>query len=161
MKHFSAPACLICHRNFGTEEALNQHMAAKHRNQSMNVAGPLCIECGGTAEIVGGETIYPHRPDLYDKRFWLCTCGAYCGCHGVTTRPLGNPCGPETRRARMAAHAAFDPIWRRKEMGRREAYTWLSQRMGLEFERTHIGMFTKEQAHEVVRHCRDRRRVVA
>lgn len=155
MKPFS---CAVCSRLFGSTEGLTQHERVKGHAKS--AAAPdddvTCIECGGSTELVGGDRIYPHRPDLYGKRFWLCACGAYCGCHGVTTRALGNPCGPETRRARMAAHEAFDPLWKSRLMDRRGAYTWLAGQMDLPFDKTHIGMMTAAQAWEVVRHCRER-----
>lgn len=163
MKSF---ACQHCSRAFKSELALADHSRDSHsvaRNVSVAIVNeaPTCIECGSATALVTGEAIYPHRPDLYSKKFWLCECGAYCGCHGVTERPLGNPCGSATRHARMAAHRVFDPIWKSREMGRREAYTWLSEMMGLAPEQTHIGMFTRDQALEVVRHCRERRRVAA
>lgn len=157
--------CPDCDRRYSSEEALRDHRRDSHGIDELAVIekspDPTCIECGATARIVGGEVVYPHRPDLYGKRFWLCECGAYCGCHGITTRALGNPCGPDTRRARMLAHEAFDPLWRSKKMARRDAYTWLSEQMGLHPEQTHIGMMTREQALEVVRHCNARGRSLA
>ena len=42
----------------------------------------LCDYCGGAAKLVGGEVIYPHRPDLAELKFWHCApCRAYVGCH--------------------------------------------------------------------------------
>ena len=39
-----------------------------------------CPYCGKDAALVTGDKIYPHRPDLYDRNFWLCTaCDAYVG----------------------------------------------------------------------------------
>jgi hypothetical protein len=152
-------SCATCKRLFATEEGLADH--GRNKRHATTIAELVeivkCIECGSSADLVTGERIYPHRPDLYHKRFWLCACGAYCGCHGVTTRPLGNPCGAETRRARMAAHEAFDPLWRSRQMDRRAAYSWLSLCMDLDRDKTHIGMMTAAQAWEVVRHCRERR----
>ena len=109
-----------------------------------------CMECGRAAALVGGERIYPHRPDLYAKNFWLCTCGAYCGCHPGGVTPLGFPCGPETRRARNAAHTAFDPLWTQREMSRASAYAWLSKVTGIPPRDCHIGMMTAAQARGVV-----------
>lgn len=149
--------CPRCERSFTSEEGLADHARVKHSDSASLGSDPTCIECGATAKLVGGKAIYPHRPDLYGKRFWLCECGAYCGCHGITARPLGNPCGPDTRRARMAAHEAFDPLWRSRKMGRREAYSWLSVQMDLPSEQTHIGMMTRAQALAVVRHCQARK----
>jgi len=121
------------------------------------MGAPVCIECGSTANLVGGKRIYPHRPDLYEKKFWLCSCGAYCGCHPGTTAALGSPAGPVTRKARSAAHAAFDPLWKRGEMSRKGAYAWLSQATGIDGDRCHIGMMTAEQARLVVDVVRSRR----
>lgn len=111
---------------------------------------PTCIECGGLASLVDGKAIYPHRPDLYAKSFYRCECGAYCGCHPKTIKPLGYPCGPTTRKARSAAHAAFDPLWRKGTMNRRDAYLWLAKHMNIPAASCHIGMMTEDQAKKVV-----------
>lgn len=112
----------------------------------MSAMAPLCIECGNAASLVGGERIYPHRPDLFSKKFYLCDCGAYCGCHPGSMKPLGFPCGPATRRARSAAHEAFDPIWRDQMMSRSDAYKWLAETTGIDPEKCHIGMMTEAEA---------------
>lgn len=109
-----------------------------------------CIECGSAARLTDGRTIYPHRPDLFSKAFWLCDCGAYCGCHPNTTQALGSPCGPITRKAQSAAHAAFDPLWRSKKMTRQSAYAWLTEAIGIPRERCHMGMMTADEARRVV-----------
>lgn len=114
------------------------------------MSGVTCIECGQFARVVGGKVIYPHRRDLYAKKFWLCDCGAYCGCHPGTANALGNPCGPETRKARSAAHAAFDPIWQRGDMPRKAAYKWLAEAANIPVERCHMGMMTSAEAMRVV-----------
>lgn len=109
--------------------------------------------------MVTGEIIYPHRPDLYHKNFWLCDqCGAYCGCHpgGSGRKALGYPCDARTRKARNAAHRAFDPLWRHGNMTRKQAYKWLSDKMGLTRDETHISMFNFNQYLDVERHCRER-----
>jgi hypothetical protein len=117
----------------------------------MSMDSPTCIECGRHTDKATGEAIYPHRPDLRNKRFWLCRCGAYVGCHSSTWRPLGYPCGPETRKARMAAHDAFDHLWRGGPMSRGDAYAWLGEVMRLPPEECHIGMMSEAQAREAAR----------
>jgi hypothetical protein len=115
---------------------------------------PPCLECGSTdAREVSGETIYPHRPDLFSKRLWLCSCGAYVGCHPNSNVPLGAPAGEQTRRARMAAHAVFDPLWKSGERSRREAYRWLAERMGMNADECHIGRMTLAQARRAAEIC--------
>ena len=50
----------------------------------------------------------------------------------------------------MAAHAAFDPVWKSGRMARSEAYSWLSKQLGIRPEDTHIGMFDVEMCNQVV-----------
>jgi hypothetical protein len=97
-----------------------------------------------------GAVIYPHRPDLHSKSFWQCDCGAYCGCHPGTTTALGSPCGPETRKARSAAHAAFDPYWKLGKMTRSAAYKRLADELGIKRADCHIGMMDAVTARRVV-----------
>lgn len=143
-------------------------MAARHRQhgkrkaEAEKLARVDCGECGKPAGLVTGETVYPHRPDLHALPFWrCCACQAYVGCHDGTFKPKGTPCGPETRGARIAAHAAFDPLWRRKMAkdglnqghARALAYRWLSEQLGTEPDKTHIGMFDRATALRVVEIC--------
>lgn len=105
-----------------------------------------CPYCGGPAELVAGDAIYPHRPDLYERLFWRCApCAAWCGTHKGTTRPLGRLAGSELRALRSAVHAAFDPLWRSGEMTRSDAYRRLSESMGIDFDDCHVGMFDEDQ----------------
>lgn len=112
---------------------------------------PRCSNCGTVATLVTGAKIYPHRQDLYKKRFWLCVeCGAYCGCHPGSTKPLGTPADAETRKARSAAHFAFDVIWRSGRIPRWEAYAWLAQQLELPTHLCHIGMFDVDTCRRVI-----------
>lgn len=96
---------------------------------------------------------------------WLCECGAYTGCHAGTEKPLGRPAGPETRKARMAAHAAFDPLWQAKmratgcskSKARRAGYLWLGGELDLDPEDCLIASMTRAYALQVVALCKRRR----
>jgi hypothetical protein len=121
-----------------------------------------CPYCGAEVKLVGGEAIYPHRPDLFEKRFWQCApCQAYVGCHGNTTEPLGRLANAELRQAKMAAHRAFDPLWReypkeeRKER-RKGAYAWLSKALNVPPDECHIGMFDEALCRRVVEVCEEK-----
>ena len=114
----------------------------------------VCMECGAKASLVSGKEVYPHRPDLYSKKFWRCGCGAYVGCHGGGTQPLGYPAGPATRKARLAAHAAFDPLWKRGQMKRGQAYRWLGEQLGQRPGETHISWMDAATATRVVEVCK-------
>jgi hypothetical protein len=122
---------------------------------------PVCLECGQDAVLKTGADVYPHRPDLAGLQFWVCTCGARCGCHKGTDKPLGNPCGPETAGARSAAHREFDVLWQAKittgatqKDARHAAYTWLAGQLELPSELTHISMMDRDTARRVVEICK-------
>jgi len=121
-----------------------------------------CPYCSQPAQFVSGAVIYPHRGDLATKQFWRCEpCDAYCGCHANTTTPLGRLANASLRKAKIAAHAAFDPLWRNKHVNarpkaRRDAYKWLAAGLGLRPADTHIGMFDEAQCARVVELCRER-----
>lgn len=114
-----------------------------------------CPYCGQQAVYVGGDAVYPHRPDLRGKRFYVCRdCDARVGCHPNSSAPLGRLANGELRRMKMAAHAAFDPLWRGGGKTRHEAYRWLADALGIPFERCHIGEFDEAQCRATVTACR-------
>ena len=121
----------------------------------------VCSYCKQAALLVsGGGAIYPHRADLFEKKFWQCVpCGAYVGCHGNGdgTVPLGRLANTNLRQAKIEAHAAFDPLWSSGEISRRQAYAWLSSVMRLLPHDTHIGFFDVNQCNEVVAFVNQRR----
>lgn len=118
--------------------------------------GLRCPYCGMDAELVGGDVIYPHRPDLHGKMFWSChPCQAYVGCHDGTINPLGRLANAELRAAKISAHMAFDPLWRgSNSRSRRSAYRWLASRLGIKEGECHIGMFDVAMCKRVVEVCR-------
>lgn len=116
---------------------------------------PVCPYCRKFSESVTGADVYPHRRDLKDKRFFLCSpCQAWVGTHW-DGRPLGTIAKEELRKARSEAHALFDPLWRdRVAFGnRKEAYSWLAVRMGVDERDCHIGMMDEDQCRHVADIC--------
>lgn len=123
------------------------------------MTAPACPYCGRQAELVTGATIHPHRPDLHAKYFWLCSpCSAWVGTHrgGRNHQPLGRLANADLRFAKQAAHAAFDPLWRRCGMRRGGAYKWLADQLGIPADKCHIGMFDVSTCERVVAVCRAR-----
>ena len=126
---------------------------------------PICLYCSSASVLVGGDAIYPHRPDLYQFKFWQCApCDAFVGCHkfgaisdGVRSDgalPLGRLANAELRKAKRSAHAAFDPLWHNGYFdSRRDAYKWLAKKLGISRKVCHIGMFDVTQCRMVVSHC--------
>jgi hypothetical protein len=127
----------------------------------MSTAAPICPYCSIPAMKTDGVEIYPHRPDLAAKMFWKCErCGAYCGCHGNTDRPLGVPANAQLRRARMILHERLlDPLWMEADRNpiytpesnnarrmirakaRSRVYRYLAQQLGIDRKNCHTGMF--------------------
>jgi hypothetical protein len=130
-----------------------------------------CPYCGSGVKRVLGKAIYGDRgPNLADLPFWACerypTCDAYVGCHPGTETPLGRLANKELRKWKSAAHAAFDPLWKRKLEQRRaeqgqypkarargSGYKWLAEQLGIPPEDCHVGMFDVETCRRVVELC--------
>lgn len=118
------------------------------------MTNPICPYCNQISKGVGGDVIYPHRPDLGSKWFYLCkACSAYVGCHPNTKNSLGRLANAELRKWKSIAHKAFDPLWRDGHMKRSEAYQALATEMDIEKKDCHIGMFNVEQCKKVYAIC--------
>lgn len=127
---------------------------------SEQIACPYCTQ---PAELVGGNAIYPNRPDLFAKFFWRCEpCKAWVGCHppvkhprrpgkGDGTVPMGRLANDELRKLKQRAHAAFDPLWKNEDMTRRQAYEWLAEQLGIPVESCHIGMMDESECRAVIK----------
>lgn len=95
-----------------------------------------CCGCFKDAlcDLVTGEEIYPHRPDLYKLPFWQCPdCNNYVGCHHKTanpTKPLGVIPTPELRRYRSKVHKTLDPLWQCGLVSRKRLYKLISDGLG-------------------------------
>lgn len=112
-----------------------------------------CPYCSNAAKLVTGQVIYPHRPDLYDRKFYQCSpCDAWVGVHIGTDKPLGRLANAELRKAKMAAHAVFDPTWKGKTpkgKARKAAYRELADQFGIRGH-IHIGEMDVDQCKRVV-----------
>lgn len=124
----------------------------------------VCPYCDKPAVLVTGAAIYPHRPDLFGKKFWQCKpCEAHVGCHeagkgeGDGTKPLGRLANAELRKWKSRAHSLFDPLWKTRTMRRKEAYAWLAQSLGISAANCHIGMFDVDQCKRTVEVCATRK----
>jgi hypothetical protein len=86
----------------------------------------------------------------YGTNMYVCRrCDASVGTYGRSKRPMGELANAELRDARKKAHSVFDLMWQRGHMTRSQAYKWLSWKMSLSPELTHIGMFNEEQCKDV------------
>lgn len=111
----------------------------------------FCPYCGKQAEYVDSKIIYHGRS--YGMIYICRPCDAYVGVHDGTDVPKGSLANARVRYWRRLAHAAFDPLWQSGKFYRRRgaAYTWLSEKLGLPKEETHIGMFDVDNCKKVIR----------
>lgn len=119
-----------------------------------------CPYCGKLAEFVDSAEVYHGRS--YGMIYLCRPCDAYVGCHeyGDGDVPKGRLANAELRRWKIAAHDAFDPLWKYGPFKHRRnaAYAWLAEQMGLPKEKTHIGMFDVAECQQVIQICKERKR---
>jgi len=92
-----------------------------------------CCKCRKhvNAELTTGQTVYPHRTDLYKNKYYICPhCKSYVGCHNNTTRPLGCIPTNELKIARRKLHNKMDPLWKEGKISRKELYNRISKELG-------------------------------
>lgn len=115
-----------------------------------------CDECASPSiALVDKKEVYGPFSE-HDGELWMCLeCRAYVSCHEGTDRPMGTMANEATRRARVRAHKAFDPLWktRRDGHGRRWWYSWLAGQLEVPLEHCHIAMFTQTQCEQVIEAC--------
>lgn len=124
-----------------------------------------CHYCGQPARLVDGHWVYPHRPDLKSKVFWMCDpCDAWVGCHkakkdggrGNGTLPLGRLANTRLRKLKQEAHRVFDPLWKNGPFrNRTSAYRWLSRQLDISYADCHIGLFDDVTCERVINTVRE------
>jgi hypothetical protein len=119
------------------------------------ITASICPYCLEKPELVDSKTIYGKS---YGMMHLCRPCNAYVGCYKGSDVPLGRLADKDLREAKMAAHKAFDPVWKDGGMSRREAYQWLASQLDIPEEFCHIGMFDKEICEDVAEKLFDMRR---
>lgn len=123
------------------------------------MTAPNCPYCGRVSELVTGDVLYRTRSDLADKFFYRCRpCDASVGCHPNTKKPLGTLANNALRQKRRAAHAEFDPLWKKDGKyrvfnSRSDAYIWLAAELDKN-EEVHIGSSDDETCDQIIAICR-------
>lgn len=120
-----------------------------------------CPYCGEPAELLRGseadELLHRSRRRS-DSPVWACVgCNACVGCHTGTEMPLGTLADPATRASRVAAHAAFDSLWKHGDapdgetppMTRGAAYDWMAATLGIDPALAHIAALDRYQCEDL------------
>lgn len=71
----------------------------------------------------------------------------------INRKALAAPPGGPLARARIEAHAAFDPLWKSGTMSRRSAYDWLAIQLRLPVAACHMVLFDEAMCQRVVAVC--------
>lgn len=123
-----------------------------------------CPYCCSEVDLVDSSIVY--NGVSYGLIYKCSNCISYVGCHPNTTIPLGKLANNELRFWKKEAHKYFDQLWIRKKINkiyrvflpdtsnRKKAYIWLSQKLGISIDDTHIGMFDVDTCKKVVEICK-------
>lgn len=114
----------------------------------MNNKPVLCVECGTECSLVKGRDVFPQDASKHNEHYWLChSCYAYIGCFkagygkGDGTLALGTAANAVTRKAREELHSAFNDIWRKRLISRRDAHIAMAKALGIPSEDCVINNF--------------------
>lgn len=132
----------------------------------MSAQKVICAYCQQPARFLPSSEMLYHGRD-FGPAYFCKADDAWVGCHPGTGKPLGRLANKELRQAKMAAHSAFDPIWKaifqrkhaadptyKKHHARGGRYKALALALGIKSTECHIGMFDVATCRRVVEICK-------
>ena len=93
----------------------------------------FCCNCEKDVDtnIIYGDTVYPHRKDLKNLKFFQCKfCLHSVGTHKHSGEPLGVIPTVQLKERRQYIHSIMDPLWRKGTVPRKTIYKYLSKVIG-------------------------------
>jgi hypothetical protein len=102
----------------------------------------ICPYCGAQALLREGSFLFENP---YINHLYVCVrypaCDAYVAAHENTKKPMGSLANGALRKKRLLAHQYFDQLWKGVSpvFTRKQAYNWLSDKLGGHLRRMHIG----------------------
>lgn len=118
---------------------------------------PICPYCGRRSVLRPAEYVYGDNTISAGSFLYVCSgypeCGAYVGVYEGSRKPKGTLADSELRNKRIRAHRAMDTLVRAGCMSRDGVYVWLSSRLNLPYEETHIGYFSDYFCEQAIREC--------
>lgn len=116
--------------------------------QRLVLEGKRCAYCAAQTLLVDSAEVYHGRS--YGP-IWRCRpCDAHVGCHKGTHNALGRVAKADLRKAKMAFHEAFDPLWKSGKWNRNALYAELAKRMNMDKELCHGGMMDLKQCEQAI-----------
>lgn len=154
--------CAIEFRGTDTHFMLSPEELDDNGKRKVGPRRVICPYCGEECEAMTGAEVWPHLPKLAANRLYVCRpCDARVGVHEGTWIPKGSPANAALRRARMAAHAVFDPMVVKKQRrdacsrnhARAAAYAWLARQLAIDPKDCHIAMMGLADCQRVIFVC--------
>ncbi len=122
-----------------------------------------CPYCGAEAKLRPASVVYGDATIDRSAFIYLCDrypkCDAYVYAHPQKKTPLGTLANGDLRNKRIRAHHAINGLLKSGIMSKKDVYYWLSNKLGLPIELTHIGMFGDYMCESVIRLCSECRKV--
>lgn len=116
--------------------------------QELVLSGKRCGYCSAPTILVDSAEVYHGRSF---GPIWRCrSCNAHVGVHKGTHNALGRVAKADLRKAKMAFHDAFDPLWRSGKWNRNALYAELAKRMDIDGKFCHGGMFDVRQCQQAI-----------
>ena len=115
---------------------------AKPKRKNKHNKQVICPYCGAQALLREGSFLFENP---YIKYLYVCVrypdCDAYVAAHDDTKKPMGSLANETLRKKRQLAHLHFDRLWKGSSpvFSRKQAYNWLSDKLGGHLRRMHIG----------------------
>lgn len=120
-----------------------------------NPARLRCPYCGSPVQLRSADGIYQNNSD--NAMLYVCqrypACDAYVRAHPGTNQPMGDLANGDLRALRCQAHRSFDQLHQSGRMSRDAAYRWLSARLSLPLDATHIGSMGEYYCRQVIEAC--------
>lgn len=120
----------------------------------------ICPYCGSPVNFRDSKMIY----GISYGMVYICSqypkCDAFVGVHKHNKEALGRLANHELREWKKKAHRYFDPIWEYRKKRTNDlnslskAYLWLANRLDINVESCHIGMFDVDKCVKVVAICK-------